>query len=270
MMTSIHARLAAAALFLGCILAPITTQAQVRDRIEPPEVPSPPARTAYGEGLRTGWLARVNLSDNGIAVGTELRKVLAPYTDLMINLEVGGLRDSREQVFTSYFGQVTPNKYNRVVSAPLMVGIRQRLFASAFDDNFRLNFSVHAGPAAAFVYPYFDDKNNNGIRDSDTLDPSFYEMYYDVFRGWNDGDFMFGGSGRVSLGIDFGDRFRRVTSFEFGYQFSYYGEGIQIMQPFQYEIIQTPEGLGLIEVPGASKQKFFGTPVITLSFGRFW
>jgi hypothetical protein len=239
--------------------------AQIRESIEPPELPAARAKTAFQEGLRTGWLARFVLSDNGFAIGTELRKVASPYTEFTFSIDAGGLRDSREQIFNSfYFGQITPNKYRRVVTMPLQIGFRQRLFAHSFDDNFRLNLSASGGPTAAFIFPYFRDTDGNGIRDTD-------EIYYDVFRGWNEGEFMFGGAGKVGIGIDFGDRFKRVTTFEFGYQVQYFANGIQIMQPNAYELIFTPGGqVGLDIVPGASKQSVFGTPVISLSFGRFW
>jgi len=241
------------------------SNAQIRESIEPPEMPAPKARTAYQEGLRSGLLGRFNLSDNGLGVGLEMRRVVAPYTELLFGIEAGGLRDSREQIFNSfYFGQITPNKYRRVIAVPLTVGFRQRLFAEAFDDNFRLNLSGQVGPTAAFIFPYFGDSNDNGIRDAE-------EVYYDVFRGWKNGELMFGGTGRFGVGIDFGDRFKRVTSFEFGYQFSYFADGIQIMQPNSYELIFLPGGqIDLEIVDGANKQAFFGTPVITLSFGRFW
>lgn len=240
-------------------------QAQIRENIEPPELPAARAKTAYQEGLRTGWLARFVLSDNGFSVGTELRKVANPYREFIFSVDAGGLRDSHEQIFNSfYFGQITPNKYHRVLTMPILVGFRQRLFADSFDDNFRLNVAATAGPTAAFVFPYFRDSDQNGIRDTD-------EIYYDVFRGWNDGEFMFGGAGKVGIGIDFGDRFKRVTTFEFGYQVQYFASGIQIMQPNAYELIFTPGGqVGLDIVPGASKQSVFGTPTISLSFGRFW
>ncbi len=239
--------------------------AQIRESIEPPGLPAAKAKTAFQEGLRTGWLARLLISDNGFSVGTEVRKVASPYTEFMISIDAGGLRDSREQIFNSfYFGQITPNKYRRVITMPLQLGFRQRLFADSFDDNFRLNLSASAGPTAAFVFPYFRDTDGNGIRDTD-------EIYYDVFRGWNDGEFMFGGAGKVGIGIDFGDRFKRVTTFEFGYQVQYFANGIQIMQPSAYELVFTPGGqVGLDIVPGASKQSMFGTPVISVSFGRFW
>jgi hypothetical protein len=243
----------------------LNAQAQIRESIEPPELPAARAKTAFQEGLRTGWLARFVLSDNGFALGTEVRKVANPYTEFIFSVDAGGLRDSREQIFNSfYFGQITPNKYRRVISMPVQIGFRQRLFAHSFDDNFRLNLATSVGPTAAFVFPYFRDSDQNGIRDSD-------EIYYDVFRGWNDGEFMFGGAGKVGIGIDFGDRFKRVTTFEFGYQVQYFANGIQIMQPNAYELIFTPGGqIGLDIVPGASKQSVFGTPTISLSFGRFW
>src|SRR5690606_14533899 len=79
------------------------SNAQIRESIEPPEMPAPRARTAYQEGLRTGFLGRVNLTDNGLGVGMELRRVIAPYTEVMFGLEGSGLRDSREQIFNSYY-----------------------------------------------------------------------------------------------------------------------------------------------------------------------
>jgi hypothetical protein len=247
------------------LIGSIPATAQIRESIEPPGLPPAKAKTAYQEGLRTGWMGNIVLTDNGFAVGTEIRKISGPFTELLVSLEAGGLRDPREQIFNSfYFGQITPNKYKRVASMPLNIGLRQRLFADAFDDNFRLNVVMQAGPTLAFSYPYFEDRDGNGIRDTD-------EFYNDVFKGWKDGEFQLGGAGKAAITIDFGDRFKRVSSFQFGYQLQYFPDGIQIMQPNAYQVVFGPGGFPELEViKGASKESFFGSPVISLSFGRFW
>jgi hypothetical protein len=241
------------------------SDAQIRESIEPPRLPPAKAKTAYQEGLRTGWMGNIVLTDNGFALGTELRRITGPFTELTVSIEAGGLRDPREQIFNSfYFGQITPNKYKRVASMPLNVGFRQRLFADAFDDNFRLHVTMQAGPTLAFSYPYFEDRDGNGIRDTD-------EFYNDVFKGWKQGEFQLGGAGRAAVTIDFGDRFKRVSSFQFGYQLQYFPQGIQIMQPNAYQVVLGDTGFPeLAVIKGASKESFFGSPVISLSFGRFW
>jgi hypothetical protein len=255
----------AVVLFVFLFTGAVSGVAQIRESIEPPGLPPAKAKTAYQEGLRTGWLGNIVLTDNGFALGTEIRKISGPFTELLVSLEAGGLRDPREQIFNSfYFGQITPNKYKRVASMPLNIGLRQRLFADAFDDNFRLNMVVQGGPTLAFSYPYFDDRDGNAIRDTD-------EFYNDVFKGLKEGEFQWGGAGKAAITIDFGDRFKRVSSFQFGYQLQYFPEGIQIMQPNAYNVVIGRNGFPELEiVKGASKESVFGSPVISLSFGRFW
>lgn len=249
---------------LWCSLV-LTVTAQVRDRIEPPELPPAKAKTAFQEGLRSGALIRFGVTDNGMGVGGEYRKITNPFTELVLSAEIGSVRDSREQLFNSYyFGQIAPNKFKRVMAVPIMLGWRQRMFADTFDDNFRLNLVGMAGTSFAMIYPYFDDINENGIHDQN-------EIYYDIFRGLDQMETKLGTSGKIAVGIDFGDKFKRISTFEFGYQFQYFSGGIQVMQPNAYEIKVNPiGGYDLSIGPGLSKQSFFGTPVISLSFGRFW
>jgi len=252
------------ALVVVCSLTS-TIFAQIRDRIEPPELPPARAKTAFQEGLRTGALIRFGVTDNGMGVGGEYRKITNRFTELVLSAEIGSVRDSREQLFNSYyFGQIAPNKYKRVMSVPIMIGWRQRMFADTFDDNFRLNIVGMAGSSFAMIYPYFDDINENGIHDQN-------EIYYDIFRGLDQMETKLGTSGKIAVGIDFGEKFKRISTFEFGYHFQYFSGGIQVMQPNAYEIkMNTSGGYELAIGPGLSKQSFFGTPVISLSFGRFW
>src|SRR5690625_6922218 len=97
----------------------------------------------------------------GFAVGCKYRKVVSQQTELTASLRITGLRDASEQTFTDFFWgqQVIPNKYQRAMAFPLMLGMRQRVFPGFIQENYRFFLSGSLGVAAAFSYPYFRDLN---------------------------------------------------------------------------------------------------------------
>lgn len=222
---------------------------------------------------RTGLALNVIMNNFGFGVGGELRKVIAPQAEGFLTVRVTGLRDVSEQTFTDYFfgQQVIPNKYQRGFSFPAMIGLRQRLFASKIQEDYRFFISAAAGPVATFTFPYFDDANENGYREQFQ---SYFEPVNDIFTGWKEGDWQWGGTGELKLALDIGKNFSRLNSVEFGYYFYYFHEGIQMMMPNQpvFEdgnFVVGPDGELVVE-PFYDKQSFFGTPQITFSFGRLW
>lgn len=249
---------------------------------EPPVVGESKPKTPSSYGLKNGLGFKVALNNFGFGIGGEYRKVISPMSEATLDLQITALRNVSEQTFQTYFGQIIPNKYNRVLAFPLMVGIKHRIFAKKIQDNFRIYLAGAAGPSLAFIYPYFKDYNHNHIRDE--LPPPYgyglnqnvtrYEPINDIFTDWKDGHFKFGGTGKLAVGIDFGSKMKHITSVEFGYYFQYFPQGIQILQPVQYKV--DPQGQPVIVngqnviVPAAGPQKYFGSPVITLVFGGMW
>ncbi len=241
----------------------------------------------------SGFGINIYMNNFGFGVGGEYRRVVASQSEIMFSLGITGLRDESEQTFTDFFfgQQIVPNKFQRGFAFPMMAGFRQRLFPNVVQENYRFFISASAGPVAAFTYPYFDDRNNNGYRetgneyelieDNGDLLIRFAqpERVNDIFSGMGDGDWHWGTTGEIKLGVDIGSNFSRLSSIEFGYYFYYFTDGIQMMQPKQPVIRQQTspnqspyvwENGQLVLEDFFEPQKFFGTPQITFTFGWLW
>lgn len=247
--------------------------------LEPPVLEIPRDISTLSEKYGTGFGFNFLMNNFGFGFGGELRQVVAPQTELTASLRLTALRDASEQTFTDFFfgQQIIPNKYQRAFGFPLMLGIRQRLFSDVMQEDYRLFLSASIGPAAAFSYPYFDDINNNVFREQFA---NFFEPVNDVFTGWSEGEWHWGGAGEFKIGLDIGSNFARLNSVEFGYFFYYFPNAIQIMMPNQPALrqnvrpgespFQFDENGELILEPFFDAQRFFGSPQITFSFGWFW
>lgn len=231
------------------------------------------------ENYRSGLTFDIVFNNFGFGIGGEFRQVLGSQTEGVINTRITGLRDASEQTFTDvFFGQqIVPNKYQRAFAFPLMLGLRQRLFADKVQEEYRFFVTASGGPVATFSYPYFDDRNNNGFREQ-FLD--YFEPVNDIFTGIGDGSWHFGAAAELKFGIDFGRTFRNITSVEFSYYLNYFPNGIQMMMPNQPDLLdinaplqerfQFDDDGELLLEPFFDAQKFFGTPQITITFGRLW
>ena len=262
------------------IIFGVSGQVFAQKSIEEPELieeerVSTPLNAEYNSGLTFD----VVINNFGFGIGGQYRRVLAPQMEGVINLKITGLRDASEQTFTDvFFGQqIVPNKFQRAFAFPVMVGLRKRLFADRVQDQYRFFVSASAGGVAAFSYPYFNDRNDNGFREQFNNN---FEQVNDIFTGWGDGDWHFGAAGEFKIGLDVGRNFSNVTSIEFGYYINYFPDGIQMMMPTQPDLIenvppgespfQFDENGNLLVEPYFDAQKFFGTPQITFTFGRLW
>lgn len=225
----------------------------------------------------------INMNNFGFGFGGELRRVVAPQTELTLNFGITGLRDASEQTFTDFFfgQQIVPNKYKRAFAMPVKIGMRQRLFSDIIQENYRFFLGASIGGVAAFAYPYFDDITESGYRLS--LPGLFVEPINDMFTGWSEGDWHLGGTGEFKIGVDIGSNFSRLSSIEFGYMFYYFPDGIQMMSPrqpvftnnpqggFPYQFTDSNDPIGSIVYEDFfSPQKFFGSPQITFTFGWLW
>ncbi len=241
----------------------------------------------------SGFGFNVVMNNFGFGLGGEFRKVVAPKTEITASMRIGGLRDASEQTFTDYFfgQQIIPNKYQRAFAFPLLLGMRHRLFSNIIQDDYRFFLSASIGPVASFSYPYFEDVVEDGYRqtgneyiviDEETIGRVQPEQINDIFSGWSQGDWHFGGTGEMKIGLDIGKNFTRLSSIEFGYYFYYFPDGIQLMMPNQpvplqnsqqntpFTIYQTDENGDFIMREFEDAQKFFGSPQITFTFGWLW
>ena len=256
----------------------VTAQTQIEEpELIMEERVSTPLNRHYQSGLTFDFV----VNNFGFGIGGQYRKVLAPQMEGIINTRITGLRDASEQTFTDvFFGQqVVPNKYQRAFAFPVMLGLRKRLFADDVQDQYRFFVSASAGAVAAFSFPYFNDRNDNGYREQFSEN---FEQVNDIFTGWSEGDWHFGAAGEFKIGVDVGRNFSNVTSIEFGYYMNYYPDGIQMMTPTQPDLRENvgpgespfqpnPDNPNEILLePYFDAQKFFGTPQITITFGRLW
>lgn len=268
-----------ATVFLAILFATTNLHAQYGE----PEIRGLEApRNLFDEGYKSGFGFSLNLNDFGFGAGAQFRKGLGPYTEGLINFKVAGLRDPSEQTYIDYyFGNRTiPSKYKRVTTFPLTVGIKRRVFAEKISDNFRVHTSINFGPTLALSSPYFEDRNNNGFRETNINDFGVYEPVRDIFQGLSDTETDWGWNGEVLIGIDFGNNFSRLQSLQFGYSFYYFNDGLQILEPFEAArdaggapiFVQNPD-TGSFELqtePANSATKYFGSAQITFVFGWMW
>lgn len=253
-------------------------------------------KNLYDEGYRTGFGFNLALTDFGFGAGGQFRFGLKPYTEALVSLKIAGLKDPTEQTFTDFLGyRTTPEKYQRVVSIPLYIGIKQRFFPEKIADNFRLFSSISAGPTFAFSYSYFNDVNENGFRENDGRIYGFTERTNDIFTGWNNSETHWGMGGEFTIGIDFGDNFSNLSTVQFGYTMNYFPNGIQVLQPCKADLSRigqapvNPCGVGpdftqvffqdqngdvftdLAPLEQANDpRKYFGSAQISFIFGWMW
>lgn len=260
------------------LVFPSALFANTPDRSEPGFADKTDPLSPYDFDLRNGMGLRLGLNNFGFGIGGEYRRVLSKNRKAFFELNIGTLKDSREQTFQNYWGySVIPNKYNRVLVFPVRIGLSQRFFAEQLSDNFRLFVQASAGAAPAFVYPYYDhDRHDLGFRPQFNI---LYQNHYDPFQGWGDGEFIWGTTGSFSVGANIGGDFGAIQSIRIGYSFYYFHQGIQVMEPnttgekfsesFQLNKPADQQEPGVI-APYFGKQSFFGTPHITFIFGTMW
>ena len=251
--------------------SPIIAQDTLR---EPSVKPKPEPVTLADKGLKRGMAFNLSVNNFGFIGAAQYRQVIGPMTQLVADLKFGPIRDPSEQTFQSVFGQqIIPNKFRRGITIPLTVGIKRRIFAHAIEDNFRLYVKGAGGPSFTLLIPYFEDLNNDKIRN---LGRNFFgdadfpvEPVNDFFQGWGDAETEWGINGDIAIGVDFGDNFSRISTVEFGFDFFFYPQGLQILEPNRFNPdTNTPSNPEII--PFNDDKKFFATPQISLIFGGMW
>ncbi|MCC5926496.1 MAG: hypothetical protein JJU41_08030 [Bacteroidetes bacterium] len=274
-----------AAVFVFVTSLPLTSAGQ--PGIEPPVRGVDTFRTPLDDDLRRAAAFNLVLNNFGFGIAGEYRRVVSPLSEIYAELQITALRDVTEQNYQFFGQQIIPNKRNRVLSFPLTLGFKHRIFPQPISDNFRFFVSAQGGPTLAFIYPYYnaatvrfvmeDDLatagNLNDIVQIGRVEANIGQFVNDVFQGWGDGDWMLGTAGQIGIGVDFGERFNNVTTLKIGFTFSHFAQGIQVMDPLNaVGIIPTPDFDSDVFVlrEGTPKQTFFGSPFITLSFGNMW
>jgi len=201
------------------------------------------ADSMYGSGA--GGI--VLLSNNGFGVGGYGRHALTERTSLVLEFQLSPGRDDRELRFQQLGSGIVPNKRNYFLMLPVYVGMQQRLFAGVIEDNFRPFVHLAAGFALGWEYPYFQDRNGNNIFDE------AIDRRYGFFRSFPQGKFRPGISGSLSIGAHFGAQRQVVQGVRFGYAYSYFFDGVQLLEP-----------------DVRMRQFRFHSPIVTLIFGRIF
>lgn len=232
-------------------------------------------KNLYDEGYKSGFGFVFGANDFGFGVGGQFRRVLNRYSEAHLTFRINGIKDAREQTYIDYFfgTKTIPDKYKRVVSFPVTIGLKRRFFADQISDNFRVYGSLSSGPVFAFSYPYFNDQNNNGFRETDSRFITF-ERTNDALTGWKSGDWHLGLTGSAEIGIDFSGDFANLQSFQFGYNFYYFENGLQILEPAKPLLDQNGnpryQGAQLQTTKAYDSVKFYGSAQMSFIFGWMW
>jgi hypothetical protein len=194
----------------------------------------------YGSGL--GF--QILLTNSGFGLGAYYHRALFPGTSFMSEASLGAGKDERELKFFRFGSSFIPNKANYLLMLPIQAGIIHRLFRNSIEDNFRPYVQLTVGPTFGWEYPYFEDENGDGNYDRE-------ERTYDSIGAIPKGDLRVGLGGTLALGAHFGSSRKLTQGVRIGYSFTQFFQGIQLLEPDVQEA-----------------QHFFGTPTITLTFGR--
>lgn len=227
---------AAAALFFTFAVVP---QAAAQDETARAQQDQP--EHPYGSGL--GF--QILLTNSGFGLGGYYFRAINDGASFMTDISLGAGKDERELKFFRFGSSFIPNKANYLLMMPIQAGVIHRLFRNAIEENFRPYVQVTAGPTLGWEYPYFNDVNGDGQYDSREEDS------YDSIGALPKGEFRLGIGGTVALGAHFGMSRKMTQGVRIGYSFTHFLQGIQLLEP------QVQEA-----------QKFFGTPTITLTFGK--
>ena len=291
-MKNFRLRFLPASLTLSFILVFAIGFAPVYGQLTEPEVRSAStAKTPLQQGFSNRIGGSVYVNNFGFGISGTYSHALGPFTELTFSTGITGIRDVSEQSFTNFFtGQrVVPNKYNRALGFPFLVGLKKRVFPNLISDNFRFFFAASAGPALGLVYPYIDDADNNGYRTYqyrriEQGKQSFVikgapEEKNGFFSGLGDASTQWGGAGEVKVGVDLGSSFKHQSTLEIGFFFYYFDPGLQIMESRRPIIVQQGEDQGFPKTDANGDrvnedffdaQKFFGTPQIKFTYSGWW
>ena len=243
-------------LLVSCLLAlSFWTQPAEARQAEPAD---PADDNPYGSGIS----ATILLTNSGFGLGGNYRYALSSGVSMLVELSIGAGKDEREVAFFDRFGRRDiPHKANYLLMVPVQIGLEKRVFRNDIEDNFRPYWQFSAGPTLGWEYPYFQDCNGDGSynRSADCngdgeIASGEGERTYDAIGALIKGSFRFGIGGTLALGAHFGRSQKLTQGVRIGYTFTYFlKDGIQLLEPSIQEA-----------------QHGFGTPTISVFFGRLF
>jgi hypothetical protein len=197
----------------------------------------------YGRGA--GF--EVTITNSGFGLGGYVNGAVTTRTSFSIEVNVGSEKSEREVRFLGVGQNFIPDKANYFLRVPVRFGVQRRLWSDYIEDNFRPYALLALGPTIGWVYPYFLDENGNGSYDEEERR---FEGFGSLFRG----NLRFGFGGMIGIGAHFGENRRVAQGMRIGYSFNHFFDPVQ-----------------LLEVDESSPpQRFFGTPSISITFGRLF
>lgn len=205
-------------------------------------------QTGYSP-LLNAWGFDLLMSNNGFGAGLFLRH---EYTDELagfLDFAISDVKDEGEvELFNYYTGQsYVPNKINRLIYMPLVVGVQYRLFKDDIVDNFRPYLTAGAGPTLIFVAPY---SSLQAVFDPTTGQASNQYQPIEFFSSLKYGQLRYTVGGYLGAGAYFGMDKGSLSGVNVRYYLSPYPPGIQVMTN--------------------SVLKNFGGLYITLTFGTLY
>ena len=197
--------------------------------------------------VQVGRGGQVVLTNSGFGLGGFLSRRLGALSTLQVEASLGSVKDEREVAFFDRFGRRdVPNKANYLLELPVQVGLERRIFASGIEANFRPFISMSGGPVLGWLYPYFEDRNENGAYDEG-------EPTKDVLSGLPGGSLRTGLTVSAAFGARFGTVNRPGYGVRFGYRITHYARSIALLE----SSIKTPV-------------RRFISPVVTVYFGMLY
>ncbi len=205
-------------------------------------------QTAYSP-LLNAWGFDLLMSNNGFGAGFFLRHEYTEDLAGFLDFAISDVKDEGEvELFNYYTGQsYVPNKINRLIYMPLVVGVQYRLFKDDIVDNFRPYLTAGAGPSLIFVAPY---SSLQDVFDQTTGQTSKQYQPIEFFSSLKYGQLRYTVGGYLGAGAYFGMDKGSLSGVNVRYYFSPYPAGIQVMTN--------------------SILKNFGGLYITLTFGTLY
>ena len=228
--------------YLGVLLGLLLITIPVYGQSEEAEVDSSWVRYSRAFGLE------VVVTNSGFGLGGYVSRPMNRRTAFVAEFTIGSEKSDREVRFLGVNQSFIPDKANYFLRMPIRAGVQRRIWQDYIEDNFRPYLQLTAGPTLGWIYPYFDDANGNETYDQDE------ERRYDGFGSLFKGEFRFGFGGIIGLGAHFGENTRVTQGVRIAYSFNYFFSSVQLLETAE----QT------------NPPKFFGSPHISITFGRLF
>ncbi|NUQ82191.1 MAG: hypothetical protein HUU10_11335 [Bacteroidetes bacterium] len=198
-----------------------------------------------------GGAFRILITSYGFGIGGLYRHQISEDWAYQFESDISPGKDDREvEEYDYWTDQVyTRNKINSLLLIPFQNVLHYRLFRASIQDNFRPFLSAGAGPLMGYVFPTTDD----------------------FFSGLGDGKAIWGVTGSVGFGADFGSNFGLIQGLAFRYTFNYLPDGVTLLRvPTRYRLPDDPpdanDRVRLVD----RVHKTFHAFHLSLSIGKMW